>query len=288
MTSILDAATSATVADAAYAYLEAGCSIIPLHGKQPAPGLKWQRWTQELPTAAHVQSWLKSGMMRGIGLIAGPVSGGLVLLDIDSIAACVEFETTFPVYQPTLTVRSGSGRGKHYYFYSHILPFNAYHNGVELRAAGAYVVAPPSLHPVSSEAYRVERFASVRRVYGLASVRRWILERGNGGAAKVAPRRPTALPAAKDSSAYGRAALRGECAAVAHAPEGTANKTLYRAALKLGSLVAAGKIGQSEVEIELEAAASALSARDGLEATRRTIASGLRTGLGNPRPEKVG
>ncbi len=84
-------------------------------------------------------------------------------------------------------------------------------------------------------------------------------------------------------SAYGLAALNAESAAVRMAPEGTANATLYRASLKLGSLIASGVLGRAQVEAALEAAAAALTTRDGLTATRRTIASGLNTGIQSPR-----
>lgn len=280
MTSILDAASSATIAEAAMKYLEAACSIVPVTGKKPAVALA--PLIRQQPPRTLVRHWLAVGTMKGIGVLGGAVSGGLVLLDVDSMDACGEFEATFPALIDTLTVRSGSGRGKHYYFYAHRLPGNAYRGGIEMRCTGAYVVAPPSVHPTSGQPYRVERFAEVRRVYSMASVRRWILERGGGGAAAAPRRAPTPLPPqARDSSAYGRAALMGECAAVRTAAEGQGNNTLYKAALKLGTLVADGKIERLTVEIELENSASALSERDGVEATRRTIQSGLRTGMNN-------
>jgi hypothetical protein len=221
MTSILDAATSATIAEAAMKYIDAGCSIIPLDGKKPASSIKnWTVFARQQPPRGLVAHWLRSGIMRaGIGLIGGAVSGGLVLLDVDSMAACAEFEATFPNLVDTLTVRSGSGRGKHYYFYAHRLPGNAYRGGVELRCTGAYVVAPPSIHPVSGQPYRVECQSDVRRVYGMASVRKWILERG-GGAMAVTPKPARIDSGIRDATAYGRKALLDQAAIVAAAREG--------------------------------------------------------------------
>lgn len=279
--SIFHAATRPTVADAAYAYLEADCSIIPVVGKRPA--LPWDEFKRVRPSAPRVGFWLRSGRMRGIGLVCGAVSGGLVVIDVDSRAACNEFESAFPALLDTLTVISGSGRGKHYYFRcTGVMPANAWRNGIELRADGAYVVAPPSLHPQSCLAYCVDRPFEVKAVASLETVRRWIIDRGGGDTPIPAPR-PTPAPTIRDGSRYGRAALAEETRAVALASEGEGNNRLYRAALKLGSLVAAGHLIQSDVERALEAAAAGLSARDGVDATRRTIASAFKVSLSSPR-----
>lgn len=280
--SILEAANQPTVAEAAFKYLEAGCSIIPVNGKRPALPA-WDEFKHFRPSGPRVGYWLRSGRMSGIGLVCGVVSGGLVVIDVDSQEACAEFESKFPRILDTLTVISGSGRGKHYYYKCHIMPSNAWRNGVELRSDGAYVVAPPSIHPVSHEPYRLANTYDVKQVGSLEPVRRWILERGGGGNA------PTPTPpngggvGVRNSSRYGSAALKDEASKVAHAKEGDGNNTLYRAALRCGSLIASGHLSQSDAERELEAAAAALSDRDGVEATRRTIASGLRRGGGSPR-----
>lgn len=285
MSTILDAVTAPTIADAAHGFIEAGCSIIPLHGKQPAKNFRWQHWIHNQPTHALVDVWLQRGLMRGIGLIAGAVSGGLVLLDVDSLDACHEFEAEFGTHAETLTIRSGSGRGRHYYFYSAHIPFNAYRGGVELRANRAYVVAPPSPHPCG-DPYTVLRPVEPRRFRNMERLREWVMSRGDGVPKELMPRKPGISASARDELAYGRAALGGECKAIWFAPEGTVNKTLYTAALKLGTLVADGKITRYEVESSLEAAAAALSRRDGVEKTRATIQSGLSVGMSNPNTRR--
>lgn len=278
--SILDAATSPTVGEAAYGYIEAGCSIIPVQGKVAVGS--WREYQFKRPTSIKVSQWLRSRQMSGIGLVCGEVSGGLVVIDVDSRAACIEFEAEFPMLTDTLTIRSGSGRGNHYYFYAvDILPANTWRDGVELRANKAYVVAPPSLHPVSGLAYCVVRAAAVRKTNLLVEVRRWIAWRGVASAPI-----PTSPAPMSSKNAYGQAALAGECDRVRAAPEGSANTALYRAALKMGSLIASGVLAQGEVEAALEGAAAELSRRDGLNATRRTIAGGMRIGMGSPRPVK--
>lgn len=281
--SILEAATQTTIADAAFAYLEAGCSIIPVSGKRPALP-SWEEFKHARSSGPRVAYWLRSGRMSGIGLVCGVVSGGLVVIDVDSQEACAEYEERFRALQQTLVITSGSGRGKHYYYRCHVMPTNAWRNGVELRSDGAYVVAPPSIHPVSHDPYRVAIAKDVMQVGSLEPVRRWILERGGGGNSTPKPTPTPSSPASvRHSSNYGRAALLDEASKIAHAKEGDGNNTLYRAALKCGSLIASGHLNQSEVERTLEAAACSLTTRDGLAATQRTIASGLRVGCGSPR-----
>lgn len=283
MTTILDAVQAASVADAAHAYIEAGCSIIPLHGKKPAPNFRWQHWIHNQPTPALINAWLKRGLMQGIGLVAGAVSGNLVLLDVDSLEACDEFEAKFGENAHTLTIRSGSGRGKHYYFYVGRLPQNTYQGGVELRASGAYVVAPPSLHPSSGEPYTVIRAVAPRRFIDMERLREWILSRG-----KPAPSRSAApYTGAANASAYARAALSGECRAVAFAPKGSRNRTLFNAALKLGPYIASGELERGDVESGLLYAATALSQEDGEAQCKKTITNGIEFGINNPaRPRR--
>lgn len=282
MTTILEAAAIGQLAYAAHTYLEAGCSVVTVAGKRA--DVAWKLYTKQQPTARQLSYWLQRPTCTGIAIICGEVSGGLVVLDVDSQEGCTEFEAAFPTLLQTLQVRSGSGRGKHYYFYARHTPPTTVGVGMELRSNGAYVVAPPSIHPGSGQPYRVARYGHVKAVAELDHVREWII--GRGGGAVLSPRqRPPALPpgaAVAGATKLGLAALAGETAYVRSASTGV-NNALYRAALKMGSLIAAGQIPQSHVEAELEAAAAGLSARDGLEATRRTIESGLKVGLRNPR-----
>lgn len=278
MTTILDASQEATLQGAAYAYIEAGCSIIPCRSKRPAI-FQWDEYKTRRSHNGNVRYWLQADRMQQIGLICGAVSGNLVVLDVDSMQACEAFESAFPLLIHTLTIRSGSGRGRHYYFYADQLPINTWLQGVELRADGAYVVAAPSPHK-SGHRYAVERAHNVKRVSDLEDVRSWIQHRAGMLYAKIAPK-PT-YPAIRDGSRYGKAALTSECITVRSAPEGYRNHTLYRAALKMGGLINAGHLSKSEVEYQLEAAAFALAEADGIDTVRRTIQSGLVVGMSNP------
>lgn len=286
MTTILEAITQPTLTRAAFSLVSAGCSILPTRGKRPAIK-NWQYLNQQLPPMQRVQHWINYRILCGIGLICGEVSGNLAVLDVDSMDACTEFEAAFPRLADTLTVRSGSGRGRHYYFYSDILPANAWLAGVELRTSGAYVIAPPTIHPCGNP-YVVENAVNPRRVANLDTLREWVVERAARIEPAPRPNRNAIFTAIRSGSAYGRAALTSECIAVRMAPVGSRNKTLYIAALKAGSLISSGHLERLEVESQLESAAAALVEDDGQRAVQKTIKSGIEKGLANGNTRRVG
>lgn len=158
---------------AAREYLAAGFSIIPLDPdpkgisrKRPhplfLPGRKWGEYQLRRPTDAELVKWFSStvrGGPPGIGIISGPISGGLVTADIDDpiFSTWLEEQHADDLLKLTWTRRSGSGL-IHLPFYSEV-PVNSqkYHAGGmkigDIRgwgqgiSGGGYVVAPPSLHP---------------------------------------------------------------------------------------------------------------------------------------------
>ena len=71
----------------ALAALEAGVSVLPIRPdgtKQPAL-LGWKRYQQDMPTQALVEEWFRLPQ-RGLALVTGQVSGGLIALDFDDLA----------------------------------------------------------------------------------------------------------------------------------------------------------------------------------------------------------
>ncbi len=80
---------------------------------------------------------------------------------------------------------------------------------------------------------------------------------------------------------YVQAALDGELEAVRTAPQGTRNDQLNRSALKLGRLVGAGLLDEDTAVQQLTAAAGAAGL--GATETARTIRSGMRAGIADPR-----
>jgi len=174
---VLRAASASTLVEAARLYLAAGYSVIPLKGKRPAT--RWWSYMKQPATPSEVRHWLRSGRLHNLGLVCGRVSHNLVVLDLDGLAACAAFQSTFPELSQTFTILTGSGCGKHFYFHVGTLPQNAaaLHcslGNLELRAEGQQVVCPPSRHPDTGKSYEIVAPHSIRRLDDLEPVVGWI------------------------------------------------------------------------------------------------------------------
>lgn len=154
-------------------YLDAGLSILPIAAgsKRPAEDCLPTTWdetkAQIVPTwrpyqerrahAGDVVRWLRQQPQLGLGIIGGAISGGLVILDIESVPAAeawqaaavqrlgAELVATLPVV--------ATGKGRHIYFRMENAPGNrklamaGKSVLAETRGEGGYVLAPPSVHP---------------------------------------------------------------------------------------------------------------------------------------------
>lgn len=148
--------------------------------------------------------------------------------------------------------------------------------GVDIRAAGGYVCAPPS------QGYEILDDAMPATAPG------WLLDLIDPPAPPPQVAVAYSPPSTRIPDRYAEAALDRECEAVATAPEGARNHTLNVAAVKLGGLVAAGALSEATVRQELRRAAmhAGLDPRE----TDLTIQSGLTFGMTQPRavPERSG
>lgn len=286
---ILHAALMKSVLSASQEYLASGVSIIPLKGKLCALR-SWSMAQQYRASEKVLGQWQTAGLLSGVGIVCGAVSGNLVVLDFDSHEAVCDFEDTFPALTDTFCVSSGSRRGAHYYFYSKELPASTLVKNHELRANGMYVVAPPSLHP-SGNRYEVRRCVEPMRLDNMREVVRWVKSKRP----QLPPTPPT--PAVKHhvSVPMGRAmsreeyfrkryidtAVTAQIDMVASSTEGSRNTQLFLSAQALGQFVGAGVLVRSWLENELMSAAR----RAGLSDTEsiRTIASGITAGEKRPR-----
>lgn len=296
--SVLQAFQHASVRVVAWALLQAGLSIIPLSGKKAA--VKWTPFQERLAIYEQFSQWDKSNYLQNVGIVCGKVSGNLVVIDLDGSGAIRLFENTFPDLLDTLTVATGSGRGKHLYFFSEALPdtkrVSAIPNvgNIELRANGCYVVAPPSIHPETKKPYTIERAVEVMKLPDMNQLKSWLSD-------MLRRPLPTSPAVRKDSGkraiwiGYARAALVGEANAVRNTAQGKRNNRLNLAAYNLGQLVGDGLISRSEVEHELLAAYMDVYTPDAENNRshtsheregRTTIKSGLEAGIRNPRSRR--
>jgi hypothetical protein len=228
---------------------------------------------------AQLTGWWRRWPQANIGLVTGELAE---VLDVDGrpgrmalrrLAADHDLRLEGPL------VRSGSG------WHLYLAPTGSGNRAgllehVDWRGRGGYVVAPPSRHAIGRP-YRWLRPLTAELPPAPAPLRSLL------DPARAHPTQP--VPAAPfhptpAGHPYGRTALEQELAAVAHAPKGRRNHTLYQAGIRLYSLVAGGVLARDEVEAGLLTAAetSRLLVEEPTQ-TRRTLACAKRTGLTHPR-----
>lgn len=174
---LLAAAGAPSTVEAARLYAGLGWSPIPLRGKVPA--VTWKAYQSRRPLPGEISGWARRCLFGNVGLVCGPVSGGLVVLDLDGERAYIAFAACFPGLARTYTVATGSGHGRHVYLVAEHLPPSTRAVGtpignLELRAAGHQVAAPPSRHPVTGRLYRVICPLRVQVVPDLERLAGWI------------------------------------------------------------------------------------------------------------------
>jgi putative DNA primase/helicase len=110
-------------------------------------------WPRQATTDAEIiRNWFDQFPNAGVGIVTGPASG-LVVLDIDGPRGeetLTTLEQQYGKLPPTYAVRTGGG-GRHLYF--RYPPDQLVRNsagligpGLDIRADGGFVVAPPSAH----------------------------------------------------------------------------------------------------------------------------------------------
>jgi hypothetical protein len=228
---------------------------------------------------AQLGRWWRRWPQANTGLVTGEVAD---VLDIDGPvgrAAVRRFADDHGLRLDGPLVRTGSG------WHLYLAPTASGNRAgllehVDWRGRGGYVVAPPSRH-ASGRPYRWLRPLTAELPAAPAPLRS-LLYPTRAQRSQPVPAPPFRLTGAGHS--YGRAALEEELAAVAHAPRGRRNHTLYQAGIRLYSLVAGGVLARDEVEAGLLSAAetSRLLVEEPTQ-TRRTLASAERTGRTHPR-----
>jgi hypothetical protein len=134
-------------------YLECGWPVIPTTGKQPA--VAWSRYQRRLPSVDQVRKWFAGrGCRYNLAIVTGRCAG-LVVVDCDRDEDTLWWQRHFP--RTPRVVTTGAG-GKHFY-YRH--PGGSIRNRtrlfgrrIDLRADGGVVIAPPSVHGHTRQAYR--------------------------------------------------------------------------------------------------------------------------------------
>lgn len=124
---------------------------VPCPGKAPSVGAGWPTWKA---TPETIRAWWADHPHDNIGVRTG---GGLVVLDVDPRAGgddvLGDLEHEHAELPPTVTCQTGGG-GRHLYFRGprDLASFDL-GAGVEVKAAGRQVAAPPSVHAQTGALY---------------------------------------------------------------------------------------------------------------------------------------
>lgn len=160
-------------------YLDRGWSVVPVKPREKMPLVAWRGYQGRLPTQHEIETWFGRWPDANIGLVTGQVSN-LVVLDIDprhgGDASLDRLARRFGRVPPTLTVQTGGG-GRHFYFTALAEPAALPSRvnlapGIDVRAEGGMVVAPPSVHPSGR---RYEWVSCGDACQGPAPLPRWLV-----------------------------------------------------------------------------------------------------------------
>ena len=161
--------------NAALKYASFGWYVFPLEGKEPMPTTSGFYSATRDPEL--IQFWWGNHPDRNIGIATGSKFSHLVVIDLDvkegkdGTESLREWEKEHGELPETVTAISGSG-GVHLYYYSD-LPFTSKRDimdGVDIRADGGYIVAPPSIHPDTGRPYVWEGETDLDTAFKCATV----------------------------------------------------------------------------------------------------------------------
>ncbi len=283
-----------TVLETALTYAAYGLHVFPCEpqSKRPLSSLVPNGHLNATTDAETVRQWFTTRPDANLAVATGP--SRLAVLDIDGPEgeATIEFlldhlGLVLPKTRASITGRSDGGR--HLWFT--VPPDQTVRSraavlgpGVDIRADGGYVVAPPSVHATGA-IYQWDSPPGTP----FAVLPDWVIE-GQAKPSRSTPLSPGYSPVHftegdGSTSGWGATALHGECMTIMEAPEGTRNDTLNRSAFRVGQVIGAGHLDPEEATTSLYNAASSC----GLDTyeIKSVLGRALPDGAANPRgPEE--
>lgn len=262
---------------AALACARRGWFVFPCrpNAKEPLWGCLWKQEATCDPE--RLLQWWGAWPTANIGIALG--HSFLAVVDVDDPT---RFKATG--FQLPRTLTSRTARGGHFYYRSDQELRTHYGDGYEVKGgAGAYVIAPPSLHPTGA------RYSWIDPNAPLSPLPVWAAEKA---APKPYPEGQWSVEAefnpSPRTSRYGRIVLLSECKALAAmAPNTGRNNKLNKVAFRIGQLCVEGKIGVVDGCLDPETAEmlwdAALTCGLDLEEFQRTAPHAFEDGQRSPR-----
>jgi biotin operon repressor len=141
--------------------------MIPVQPGGKRPLVPWTEYQSRRPTEEEIRQWWQQYPNANIGIVTGKISG-IVVIDLDPDKGGNESGAKIYEQAPTdLIVKTGRGGYHLYYRYpedvDHISNRVGLLPGVDIRADGGYVVAPPSAHS-SGRLYEWIRRGELRKL----------------------------------------------------------------------------------------------------------------------------
>lgn len=259
--------------NAALAYAARGRHVFPCRGKTPLTAHGLHDATSDPAT---VKKFWNQFPEASIGIDCGRSSLFVGDVDLEGMDAWADLCARNGGHEPTLTARTPSG-GLHVYFTAaedeawarctvgKLAP------GIDTRAKGGYVIAPPS----AAYTWLVPNREA-------AAAPHWVAKLLTPPAPRPGERAdlPPGLPPGRRLTRYGERALVGLVDEMLAAPEGTRNDRLNRAAYRAGQLAAAGQL-EAGVAVQALVEAATRTGLSLIEATR-TARSGVSAGVDHP------
>jgi hypothetical protein len=228
--------------DAALSWLDRGFAVFPLkpRGKVPLGSLVPRGFLDASRDHATIRDWWRRAPHANIGIATG---AGHFVIDLDDAEAVSWFCNASGRHggaPRTLTVRTA--RGFHVFFACPAeVPCSTGRiaTGVDVRGAGGYVVAAPSIHP-SGAVYTIARDLAV------ADAPQWLVGEAMPPPPRLMPV-PCRMPEWRSEDAKLRA-IPGILSLVANAGQGERNRITFWAACRFSEMVRDGLITQRLAE----------------------------------------
>ena len=265
----------ADLLSAAVEYADQGIAIMPCapRGKKPALSRTGKEHAVATTDADQIRQWWTRNPEYNIGIVC--TANRLAVIDIDGEAGVEWIRDHVRLPMPD-TWTAITGRGFHYYYRwpeGQTIKTCQIAPKLEIRGAGAYVVAPPSIHP-DGDTYEWARSERCDWDALPELPAEWIdLQPGRAHLDNVVPLEGGNTVALKRLDGFAR-----HFAAI---PTGGRHQALYTIARTLGALVASGHLTATQIEAALHAAADSngLLAEDGDRNVAQTIADGIAKGI---------